>query len=113
MSEPIEAFGIEIRRAGVDDLHGRLAGARWPEEMPGAGWARGIPVSDLKEPAGYWRSRCNWRAAVSGTGETVGKLVPAPQGAHRTESGRGRHFPATQVPAQLAAGLRAFFGPLR
>ena len=51
--------------------------------------------------------------AVFGADETVRKLVPAPPGAHWTEFPRGRHFPAMEAPAQLAADLRAFFGPLR
>ena len=51
--------------------------------------------------------------AVFGADETVRKLVPAPAGAHWTDFPRGRHFPAMEAPAQLAADLRAFFGPLR
>jgi pimeloyl-ACP methyl ester carboxylesterase len=50
--------------------------------------------------------------AVFGADETVRRLVPAPAGAHRTEFGRGRHFPAMEAPAELAADLRAFFAPL-
>jgi len=63
MSEDIRPFRIEISQADVDDLHGRLAGARWPGELPGAGWARGIPLGYLKELAGYWRTQYDWRAA--------------------------------------------------
>ena len=51
--------------------------------------------------------------AVFGADETVRKLVPAPDGAHWTEFQRGRHFPAMEAPAQLAADLQAFFGPLQ
>jgi epoxide hydrolase len=51
--------------------------------------------------------------AVFGADETVRKLVPAPDGAHWTEFDRGGHFPAMEAPAQLAADLQAFFGPLR
>jgi pimeloyl-ACP methyl ester carboxylesterase len=51
--------------------------------------------------------------AVFGADETVRKLVPAPGGAHWTEFQRGRHFPAMEAPAQLAADLQAFFGPLQ
>ena len=51
--------------------------------------------------------------AVFGADETVRKLVPAPPGAHWTEFDRGRHFPAMEAPAELAADLQAFFGPLR
>jgi pimeloyl-ACP methyl ester carboxylesterase len=51
--------------------------------------------------------------AVFGADETVRKLVPAPDDAHWTEFQRGRHFPAMEAPAQLAADLQAFFGPLQ
>jgi epoxide hydrolase len=50
--------------------------------------------------------------AVFGADETVRKLVPAPAGAHWTEFSHGKHFPAMEAPADLAADLRAFFGPL-
>jgi pimeloyl-ACP methyl ester carboxylesterase len=50
--------------------------------------------------------------AVFGADQTVRKLVPAPDGAHWTEFAYGKHFPAMEAPADLAADLRAFFGPL-
>jgi len=40
------------------------------------------------------------------------KLVPAPPGTHWTEFPRGLHFPAMESPAELAADLKSFFGPL-
>jgi epoxide hydrolase len=63
MSDGIEPFRIEIPQAYVDDLHGRLAGARWPGELPGVGWTRGVPPEVLKELAEYWRTQYDWRAA--------------------------------------------------
>jgi epoxide hydrolase len=51
--------------------------------------------------------------AVFGADETVRKLVPSPLDAHWTEFERGRHFPAMEAPALLAADLQAFFGALR
>jgi pimeloyl-ACP methyl ester carboxylesterase len=49
---------------------------------------------------------------VFGADETVRKLVPAPPGAHLTEFSHAKHFPAMEAPADLAADLQAFFGPL-
>jgi pimeloyl-ACP methyl ester carboxylesterase len=63
MSEPIQPFRIEIPQADVDYLHDRLASARWAGTLPGVGWERGIPLDYLKELAGYWRTRYDWRAA--------------------------------------------------
>lgn len=51
--------------------------------------------------------------AVFGADATVRKLVPAPDNARWTEFERGLHFPAMEAPAQLAADLQGFFGPLR
>ncbi len=50
--------------------------------------------------------------AVFSADETVRKLVFAPADAHWTEFQRGLHFPAMEAPVDLAADLRAFFGPL-
>ena len=51
--------------------------------------------------------------AVFSADATVRKLVPAPPGARWSEFSRGRHFPAMEAPAELAADLRGFFGPLK
>jgi hypothetical protein len=50
--------------------------------------------------------------AVFGADATVRRVVPAPADAHWTEFERGKHFPAMEAPAKLAADLRAFFAPL-
>jgi epoxide hydrolase len=66
MSEPIQPFRIEIPQADVDQLRDRLASARWPAELPGTGWERGVPLGYLTELARYWRTRYDWRAAEAG-----------------------------------------------
>ncbi len=63
MSDAIRPFRIEIPQADVDYLHDRLAHARWAGDLPGVGWARGVPLSYLKELAEYWRTEYDWRAA--------------------------------------------------
>jgi epoxide hydrolase len=63
MNDGIRPFRIEIPQADLGYLHDRLANARWPGELPGQGWTRGIPLDYLKELAWYWRTRYNWRAA--------------------------------------------------
>ncbi|MEU4065163.1 epoxide hydrolase family protein [Streptomyces wedmorensis] len=56
-------FRIDIPQAQLDDLHRRLDATRWPDELPGVGWDRGVPVGYLKELAEYWRTSFDWRAA--------------------------------------------------
>ncbi|MFN8459337.1 MAG: epoxide hydrolase [Anaerolineae bacterium] len=57
----IKPFKINISQSEVDNLKERLTGARWPDELPGVGWSRGVPLAYLKELAGYWRSSYDWR----------------------------------------------------
>ncbi|MEE4541311.1 epoxide hydrolase family protein [Streptomyces sp. V4-01] len=59
----MEPFRVDVPQAALDDLNRRLDDARWPAEVPGAGWDRGVPVEYLRELAGYWRTRYDWRAA--------------------------------------------------
>jgi len=62
MNIEIQPFQIAISQAELDDLHARLANARWAAPVPGAGWERGVPVAYLKELAEHWRSGFDWRA---------------------------------------------------
>jgi pimeloyl-ACP methyl ester carboxylesterase len=61
-STTIRPFRIDIPQANLDDLRHRLARTRWPSELPGAGWSRGVPVDYLKGLADYWRDGFDWRA---------------------------------------------------
>ncbi|MEU4219493.1 epoxide hydrolase family protein [Actinoplanes sp. NPDC026623] len=55
-------FRVEFPQSDLDDLKRRIDSTRWPDEMPGVGWDRGVPLGYLKELAGYWRTEFNWRA---------------------------------------------------
>jgi pimeloyl-ACP methyl ester carboxylesterase len=57
----IRPYRIEIAQSGLDDLDRRLAATRWPAELPGTGWERGVPLGYLKELADYWRTSYDWR----------------------------------------------------
>jgi epoxide hydrolase len=54
--ERIQQFRLAIPQEALDDLHDRLARTRWPDELPGAGWAYGVPAGYLRELADYWRT---------------------------------------------------------
>ncbi|MFI0466769.1 epoxide hydrolase family protein [Saccharopolyspora sp. 5N102] len=58
----VRPFRIEIPQEQLDDLRARLAGTRWPDELPGVGWSRGVPVGYLKELVEHWRTEYDWRA---------------------------------------------------
>ncbi|MER5224685.1 epoxide hydrolase family protein [Streptomyces flaveus] len=58
----IHPFRIHIPQDQLDDLHARLAATRWPDELTGVGWSRGVPPAYLKELTEYWRTAYDWRA---------------------------------------------------
>ncbi len=57
----IRPFRIDVPQAALDDLRDRLARTRWPDEVPGVGWSRGVPLDYLRELAEYWRTTYQWR----------------------------------------------------
>ncbi|MEV6323669.1 epoxide hydrolase family protein [Nocardia sp. NPDC051787] len=57
----IRPFRIDIPQADLDDLRLRLARTRWIDDLPGIGWERGVPTAYLKELAGYWAEKFDWR----------------------------------------------------
>jgi epoxide hydrolase len=57
----IRPFQVEIPQADLDDLHDRLTRTRWPDDLPGVGWSRGVPLDYLRELAEHWRTGFDWR----------------------------------------------------
>src|ERR1017187_2568369 len=65
----IRPFRIEIPQRDIDDLRARLARTRWPIDLPGVGWERGVPGAYLRDLAEYWRTAFDWRAAGAALNE--------------------------------------------
>lgn len=57
----LQPFTIDIPQAELDDLYDRLARTRWPNQLPGLGWSRGVPLDYLQELVEYWRTSYDWR----------------------------------------------------
>jgi epoxide hydrolase len=57
----IRPFRIDIPQADLDDLRDRLHRTRWPDELSGVGWTRGVPLGYLEELAAYWADGYDWR----------------------------------------------------
>jgi epoxide hydrolase len=57
----IRPFRIAIPQDDLDDLADRLHRSRWPDELPGVGWSRGVPLAYLQQLAAYWRDGYDWR----------------------------------------------------
>ena len=60
-SAEIRPFRIDVPQADLDDLQERLARTRFPGEIPGVGWSRGVPLGYLEDLAGYWADGFDWR----------------------------------------------------
>jgi pimeloyl-ACP methyl ester carboxylesterase len=60
--DEVSPFRLEVPDADLVDLRRRLAGARWPDDLPGVGWSRGVPAGYLRDLAAYWRDGYDWRA---------------------------------------------------
>jgi microsomal epoxide hydrolase len=61
-----EPFRIAVPDAVLGDLRARLAHTRFPDEIPGSGWAYGSALAYLRELVAYWQDRYDWRAAEAG-----------------------------------------------
>jgi len=62
VDDGLRPFLIDIPQADLDDLRDRLARTRWPDELPGRAWSRGVPEGYLRELAEYRRTTYDWRA---------------------------------------------------
>lgn len=57
----ISEFRIAVPDAELADLRGRLEQVRWPRQLPGDGWERGVPVEYLRRVVERWAAY-DWRA---------------------------------------------------
>ena len=60
---PEEPFKIAVPDADLDLLRQKLALARFPDELDGAGWDYGAPLADVKRLAAHWKDGFDWRTA--------------------------------------------------
>ncbi|HEX4018744.1 MAG TPA: epoxide hydrolase [Frankiaceae bacterium] len=58
-----EPFVIAVPDFELEDLHRRIAMARWPDQIPGAEWVYGADLATVKDLANYWMNGYDWRAA--------------------------------------------------
>jgi len=58
----IRRFEVEVSQAERDNLRRRLENARWPDQLPAAGWEYGIKKKYLLALCEYWRENFDWNA---------------------------------------------------
>jgi pimeloyl-ACP methyl ester carboxylesterase len=57
----IRPFKIAIPQKELKDLQKRIENTRWPGEIAGEGWKRGMPLDYTKKLANYWGTKFDWR----------------------------------------------------
>ena len=61
----MKPFRIDIPQEAIEDLRRRLTQTRWPSQIEGTGWSRGVPVDYLRSLAQAWADEFDWRAVES------------------------------------------------
>lgn len=56
-----QPFQIHVPTEVLDDLRLRLRQTRWPEQLPGIGWAQGTDQDWLRQLVWYWADTFDWR----------------------------------------------------
>ena len=100
--QDVRPFRIDIPQAQLDDLKARLANTRWPGELPGVGWSRGVPVAYLRDLAEYWRTGYDWRRHEAALNEHPQYLT--------TIDGQNFHFLHVRSPEPDARPLLLLHG---
>ena len=59
----ITPFTVDVSEDALEDLRRRLREARWPDQLPDAGWDYGAEMGYIQELARYWADEYDWRAA--------------------------------------------------
>ena len=93
----LREFKIAIADGELQELQDRLARTRWPAELPGVGWARGVPLGYLRELAEYWRTQYDWRRHDARVNELPQFVA--------TIDGQRIHFPHVRSPEPGALPL--------
>ena len=98
----IRPFEINVPDRALADLRARLTNTRWPKQLPGEPWSRGVPVDYLQKLSAYWADEFDWRT-------TERHLNSYPQ--YRTEiDGQRFHFLHVRSPQPDAMPLVLLHG---
>ncbi|KAI0351456.1 alpha/beta-hydrolase [Trametes cingulata] len=58
-----QPFTLAVPDADLELLHKKLDSVRFPDELEGAGWNYGAPLSDIKRLVDHWKNGFDWRKA--------------------------------------------------
>jgi hypothetical protein len=106
-------FRIDVPQADLDDLLRRVRDARWPSQVPGVGWDRGVPVDHVRDLVERWTTTYDWRAVEAQvnrypqfTTDIDGQTSTSCTYARRT-SARCRSCSPTAGPARSSSSSRS------
>jgi pimeloyl-ACP methyl ester carboxylesterase len=57
----IRPFKVHVPDSVLIDLRRRLAGTKWPDQLPGTTWEYGADIKKVRELADYWQNGYDWR----------------------------------------------------
>lgn len=57
----VTPFKINIPDSQIQNLHQKLDLATFPDELEGADWDMGCPLSEIQRLTAYWKDGFNWR----------------------------------------------------
>jgi epoxide hydrolase len=58
----IRRFKVHVPDRILIDLRRRLAGTKWPDQLPGTTWEYGADIQKVRQLADYWQKGYDWRA---------------------------------------------------
>ena len=58
----VAPFQIQVEAPLLADLRTRIGNTRWPDAIPGVGWAQGTDRDYLRALLAYWADGFDWRA---------------------------------------------------
>ncbi|KAI0441730.1 microsomal epoxide hydrolase [Xylaria telfairii] len=59
----IKPYTIAVSESQIQDLKTRLSLARFPDELDGAGWEMGSPLTDVRRLTKHWEETYDWKKA--------------------------------------------------
>ncbi len=57
----LRSYRISVPQPELDDLQGRLARTRWPDELGDAGWQDGMDPAAMRSLVSQWQDGYSWR----------------------------------------------------
>ena len=54
-------FRLSVSDEDLQQLRNKLASTRLPNELEGAGWNYGVPLTDIQRLVSYWQDGFDWR----------------------------------------------------